>query len=144
MKPKIGICKSHKQEASLYAKGLCHSCYWREMRAKSKPIERKPIERKRTNPIRVISKKRATQMAEYRRLRDEFMKSNPICQARISIVCTHIATDLHHKAPRAFNLCNVNIFMAVCRNCHNHIHSNSDWAYENGFLLTKHLDYYDK
>lgn len=93
---------------------------------------------KKRKAISPVSDKKAKELAKYRKLRDEYLAANNRCEARIDGVCTGGPVDLHHRAPRAFNLCNVDIFMSCCRPCHNHIHDNSEWSFNKGFLLSKH------
>jgi len=93
---------------------------------------------KKRKEISPISDKKAKELAKYRKLRDEYLAANNRCEAQIEGVCIGGPVDLHHRAPRAFNLCNVDIFMSCCRPCHNHIHDNSEWSFEKGFLISKH------
>ena len=91
---------------------------------------------KRT-PLRRVSKKRDTELKEYRKLKAAHLKINPYCE-----VCAKAkATEIHHKLPlgRGGKLCDVTIFLASCRRCHTRIHDNPKWAEENKYLLrTKH------
>lgn len=88
--------------------------------------------------IAPFSKKKLDELAKYRPLRDEYLTANNQCEAQIEGVCIHGPVELHHRAPRAFHLCDTHIFLSVCRPCHRHIHDNSEWAFEKGFLLSKH------
>ncbi len=88
--------------------------------------------------IAPFSKKKLDELAKYRPLRDEYLAANNRCEAQIEGVCVGSPVDLHHRAPREFNLCNVDVFMSCCRPCHDHIHANSEWAFKKGFLLSKH------
>ena len=99
---------------------------------------------KKRKAISPVSDKKAKELAKYRKLRDEYLVANDRCEARIEGVCVGGPVDLHHRAPRAFNLCNVDIFSAVCRPCHNYIHDNSEWSFKKGFLLSKHNDHNGK
>ena len=142
-KVKYGICKgecSQEEEKAIYARGLCQSCYWRDNRNKN-AIKRgngKKEPNKATGihdeqyKISQISKKRLKELATYRPLRDKFMKENPVCQFKD---CSNTANDLHHKARRGKNLCNVETFMAVCRACHDWIENNHAKSVELGYLI---------
>jgi hypothetical protein len=71
-------------------------------------------------------------LKEYRMLRDAYMSGNPICEVS---GCGRVANDLHHRKPRAHHLCDVSIFMAVCRGCHTKIESDDIWARSKGYKL---------
>jgi hypothetical protein len=73
-----------------------------------------------------------SKLKEYRVLRDEYMRSNTICEVD---GCGRLADDMHHKKPRAYHLCDVSIFMAVCRSCHTRIESDDIWARSKGYKL---------
>lgn len=76
--------------------------------------------------IKPISDKLAKKHREYRPLRDKYMKFKG---------CNKPSNDLHHKARRGKNLCNVETFMAVCRTCHNWIEDNPTKSRELGYLI---------
>jgi hypothetical protein len=88
---------------------------------------------KRT-PIRRVSTKRAKQLREYFVIRENYLAEHRLCN-----VCkSSKATDIHHLRGRVGTRLNdTQYFMAVCRSCHDEIHHNPRWAYENGLLLTK-------
>lgn len=90
----------------IFSKGLCQSC-WKINYMK---------------PIRKISFKQQVRNAEYKIVRDQFIKDNPICQANINnehTKCTKEATDVHHQIGRiGERLTDVKNFIALCRNCH--------------------------
>ena len=89
----------------------------------------KPTTSKRIKPI---SDNKLDELKEYRLLRDAYMKNHEICEVK---GCNRLANDLHHKKPRAYHLCDVNIYMSVCRRCHIKIESEDAWARENGYKL---------
>jgi len=85
--------------------------------------------------IRKVSKKRAAQNREYKKLRAEYTEKHPYCEAR-GLSCTFYATDLHHKNHRnGERLNDVSNFMAVCRGCHNWIHAHPAEARAKGWLI---------
>lgn len=94
-------------------------------------MKRKPLKRK---PIRKISGKQGQRLVAYYRLRDQFMKENPIC-----MVCwIEPSRDNHHKAGRrGKRLLDVTTFLAVSRGCHTLIHENMTWAREMGYCLPR-------
>ena len=88
-----------------------------------------PIKRK--TPMRRVSKKRQKENKEYSVLRKGFLKKLPICE----VCMTAAATDVHHMDKRGKNLNEVGTWLAVCRPCHDKIHSNPSWAREKGYLV---------
>jgi len=87
----------------------------------------------RRTPLRRVSAKRRKLLSLYSDLRKTYLQSNEVCE-----VCKeNEATDIHHKLPlgRGGKLNDTSIFLAVCRVCHDHIHSNPKWAEEKGYLL---------
>lgn len=86
---------------------------------------------KRTR-LKPISDKRKAQLREYREVRRNFIKSNPVCE-----VCQRRRTwDIHHKAGRVGKrLLDQFYWLAVCRPCHDRIHDEPRWARETGFLI---------
>lgn len=93
-----------------------------------------PQNKKKVARIKPISDKKQKELAVYRKLRDQYMKSHPMCEVR-SDVCTGKSIDLHHKKPRAFHLLDVDVYMATCRMCHMKIERDDAWARENGYKL---------
>jgi hypothetical protein len=124
IKPKQGYCtECGNTEPIPIIKDKCQYHYWQ---GKRKRIAVKPV------LIKPISDSQSKRLAEYRKVRDEFMKTKNVCEV---FGCYNKPTDLHHKKPRAYHLCDVSIFMAVCRPCHTKIESEDSWARENGYKL---------
>lgn len=72
------------------------------------------------------SKKRAKAEREYSRKRKEFLDKNPLCEH-----CGKMATEVHHKRGRIGDLLtDERHFMAVCREDHQQIEMNPDWAHQ--------------
>jgi hypothetical protein len=87
---------------------------------------------KRT-PLRRVSKKRAKQNREYSRLREEFLKTKPICDC-----CGGRATEIHHKRGRfQKRLLEQDYFAPLCHACHMKAHANPKWAYSVGLMLPR-------
>ena len=107
---------------------MCKYC-WNRYKGIQKPL--KPNK----STIKQVSDKRSKELAEYRKLRDVYMIVNPICEVR---GCSRRATDLHHKVSREFALLDMDVFMAVCRACHNKFEEEDEWARKNGYKLSKH------
>lgn len=64
------------------------------------------------------------------------IESNRICS-----VCKGEATDIHHMKGKIGLLLNdTRFFLSVCRQCHDKIESNPNWAKENGYSLDRNTD----
>lgn len=79
---------------------------------------------KKRKEIKAVSDKRAKELKEYRKLRDEYLKIHTTCEARVDSVCSGGPVELHHLKPRAYHLCDTDVFCAVCRRCHEWIERN--------------------
>ena len=123
-KPSV-IWKNH--EGFKYCK-YCWSC----QKAINSDSSQKPTDYK----IPQVSSKKKKKDAEYLKLRERFLTENPICQVSVA-GCMNGATDVHHKFAGsnrdAFYLVQ-STWLAVCRNCHNHIHANPADARTMGWL----------
>ena len=104
----------------MFSKGLCQR-HWRA--CYGKPLQRQAI-KKRAQRLAPVSAKRAQQLAQYRRLRDGYLKKHP--KREIGVAgCTGVATEVHHTAGRENGrLLVVEDFKATCRACHR-------WATDN-------------
>ena len=102
----------------VFSKGLCKFC-WKIQYGK---------------PINKVSNKQAVKNAEYKIVRDKFVKDHPICQANINNTktkCTIQTTQVHHMSGRIeYRLINIEDFLACCFNCHNYIELNVEEAKE--------------
>lgn len=96
-----------------------------------------PVKRLKVNtPIAPVSAKMRKNLSQYDKLATGFKAMHPHCQAKLP-GCTSNTTDVHHKAGRGVNLCNVNTFLAVCRNCHQIIELNPQLVREYGFTESR-------
>jgi hypothetical protein len=96
-----------------------------------------PTTRKQ-KPIAQRSPKRMSQEREYSKLRQSFLLSSPLCQAKLQNICTTHATDVHHMQGRIGNLLTDETkFLAVCRQCHTWIEEHPAQAKELGFSITR-------
>ena len=86
----------------------------------------------RHTKIKQVSDKQKVRLAEYKKVRDQFMLAHPVCQFK---GCSREATDLHHMKPRAYYLCDVSVFMSVCREHHRYIHDHDVEARSLGYLI---------
>ena len=83
--------------------------------------------------IKSVSDKKLIELAEYRVVRDKYLREHPICEFH---TCDCRVVELHHKKSRKYYLSDVSIFMSVCREHHNWIHENHASAVEFGYLLS--------
>lgn len=98
------------------------------MKPYPKPEKR---EKKKSSKIKPLSDKRAKLEREYQKVRKEFLEVNRYCE-----ICGNSANDIHHKGRRLGKLLvKVELFMAVCRNCHIIIHNNEKEAKQKGYLI---------
>ena len=128
IKVKIGVCLmcDNGIEVPLIAK-LCKNHYW-QSRAKKREGEKTARQ-----PIRKVSRKQASRLRDYQKVRLEFLGDNPFCK-----VCGKRASDIHHKKGREGNLLtNKSYFLAVCRTCHQYIELHPEWAKEKGYSLNR-------
>lgn len=92
-------------------------------------LNKKPIVKKQ---IAKFSKKMLSNLKIYRKLRDKYLEENPICEFK---GCCSNQVELHHKKTREYYLCDVSIFMSVCRYHHKWIDENDNESRELGYLL---------
>ena len=129
------------------------------MISRRKPLVRKtPL--KRSGSIRRVSTKRKRELAEYSKLRKEFLARHPYCQVANALggfheeaviacngkaltrfagrsVCIDVpkATEIHHKNKRfGSRLNDTSEWLAVSRSAHLRIEADKTWAREMGFL----------
>jgi 2,3-bisphosphoglycerate-independent phosphoglycerate mutase len=104
-----------------------------------KVYELKRSEIKQNNkPINQISKKQAKKNSDYSAISKQYKKENPICDAQIKGICTTLTVDVHHKKGRIGELLtDTRYFLAVCRECHNHIETHPKFAFENNFSIRR-------
>lgn len=107
------------------ANGRCASCSHalRKQERLSKKIQV-------VKPVRKVSHKRAEQMTEYMKLRNEYLALYPVCEVED---CNELSCDMHHqRGKEGERLLDTNYFMAVCRNHHNYYTEHSKEAIEQG------------
>jgi len=86
-----------------------------------------------TTKIRKLSKKRAKQNREYRKIEILYLIDNPFC-AR----CNHPSTQVHHMKGRIGTLLTeTRYFLAVCMLCHQWIELHPKEAKELGYSLSR-------
>jgi len=88
-------------------------------------------EKKKPAKIKPRSQKRAKEYAEYRPIRNEFLLDNPICQFK---GCNKESVDNHHKRGKiGRRLLDKRWFLAVCREHHDYLERNPNYAKANGY-----------
>jgi hypothetical protein len=87
---------------------------------------------KRKIPLRRVSEKRAQEIKVYSKKRGLFLDRNALCE----ICKVSKSRDVHHKKGRLNgNYLNEETWIAVCRPCHDWIHSNPSKARKLGLLV---------
>lgn len=113
-------CGSTKVERN----GSCASCNFEQRKSERTKV-------KVIKPVKKVTEKRSKQNQEYARLRDQYLEAYPACEV---VECSRKSTEIHHMQTRTNeNLTNVDMFLAVCRLCHERITVDSAWAIENGY-----------
>ena len=88
-----------------------------------------------TKKIRKHSKKRASQMHQYGKLRNAFLDANPICAVHGGM-CR--STEVHHQKGRVGALLtDIRYFLPVCRAAHHEIEMYPEWAKKMGYSLSR-------
>lgn len=117
-------CNSFKTERN----GYCAT-----YNADQRKAERQAIKdaSKVKKPIAKRTPKRAAEEVQYRKLCREYLDCHPSCEV---VECHRKSTQVHHMQTRTNdNLLNVDMFLAVCYDCHEKITRDSKWAIENGY-----------
>jgi hypothetical protein len=135
MKQKLKECDGCGKETVIWKNHggfkYCKYC-WSCQNPKNKDNIQKPTDYK----IPQVSSKRKKKDQEYLKLRERFLTENHLCQVAVA-GCSNGATDVHHTyagANRdAFYLVQ-STWRAVCRNCHDWIHSHPTEARVLGYL----------
>ncbi len=84
---------------------------------------------KRTR-LRPMSRKREREAKIYSAARRAFLDERPRCEVCVK----RKSQDVHHKSGRGKNYLLEETWLAVCRGCHDEIHSNPTWAREREYL----------
>lgn len=107
IKVKVGLCSLCDGNIEVpLIKGMCQNHYWQS--------KRKPIQKKEVKTIRKVAPKRAKEIAQYIKVKLEYLNEHPFCES-----CGKSATDLHHMKGRlGKDIYDKRYFKALCRTCH--------------------------
>ncbi len=89
-----------------------------EFKPNPKPEPREKKKRKRIPPI---SEKKKHELKVYKKIRDQFLNENTICEKCLE---KHSDQVHHQKGRQGHLLIDTSYFMAVCAPCHRHIEEN--------------------
>ncbi len=95
---------------------------------------------KKKKPIRARSVKRAKEEKKYLELNRKYLEKHPICQVCIDIdnPIKNRSDQVHHKGGRIGKLLTyVPFFLAVCKDHHEDIHNNFEWALEKKYIILR-------
>lgn len=134
---------NHEVSALWRAKGKtqlsgCKDCVGKE---KAKDTTHKPVAftsnstaKKVYSTIAKVSDKKLVELAEYRKVRDKWLRENPFCE-----VCgTPYNLSVHHRAGRIGKLLSdIRFFMTVCTPHHKYIEEHPDWSKARGYSVTR-------
>lgn len=81
-----------------------------------------------------VSDRQRKRLAEYSKLKREYLKQHPFCE----VYPDRPATEIHHCRGRISSLlCDTRYWLAVSRVGHAFIHLNPEWARQEGWLCEK-------
>lgn len=127
IKSKNKICiLCGREDQPHFSKKRCKKCSQKSY--STKEIKRVPIPK--------VSVKRKKENVDYLKLRLQFLNEHQKCEVK-KLGCSIYATEIHHQfsgKDRQKYYLNTNTWLAICRNCHNWIHSFSKEARELGLL----------
>lgn len=141
IKHKKKHCKGCDTDQFLFGYQLCKVCYNKKKIAEKKLKATKPRAK-----IKQVSDKKKVELNIYSKKRAEFLKKYPVCAgAGIIEGCYYDQLlTIHHLCGReGENMLDDKNWMTLCMPCHTFVHNAGSWAYEHGFLKTKHSSEYD-
>jgi len=126
-------CKQNAKSGSIYCIG-----HGRMMKGERLPGDDKeePEDKPAVAPkIEPVADKRKQELKEYNKKRKVFLTKHYKCQVR---GCNNASTEVHHKSGRENDmLLKEEHWMAVCHTHHRAITDNSEWAYKEGYSLSR-------
>lgn len=120
MQPKLKVCDVCGKEKILWKSipPTCKGCYYKHTHSYALTNGKKV----KVYKIRPISETRAKQLAEYRIVRDKYLKEHPICEYP---GCNKTNITLHHKKGRIRALlCDIKHFCSLCHEHHRFVEEN--------------------
>ena len=138
---KLKTCSVCGKETMLWKSNpkACKEC-WLKIKAQESlsPSEISKTPKKTKSPskrIKSMSTKKLSELAEYRKVRDAYLKANKICEHPD---CNNLSEDLHHAKGRVGALLtDVRYFKALCRKCHRWVEENPTEAKSMGLSLSR-------
>ena len=113
-------------------KRYCRQCW----SAHSVTTTPQPTVRRKRLPPR--SPKRIKEDAVYSVERRIFLDEHPVCEAHLPGICTHVATEVHHKEGRTGdNYLDKTKWLGACHQCHCWITDHTKEALEAGLSLKR-------
>ena len=113
-------------------KRYCRQCW----SAHSVTTTPQPTVRRKRLPPR--SPKRIKEDAVYSVERRIFLDEHPVCEAHLPGICTHVATEVHHKEGRTGdNYLDKTKWLGACHQCHCWITDHPKEALEAGLSLKR-------
>lgn len=101
-------------------------------------LERRRSERvKEVKPVKIrkVSPKRSKELAQYERLRKQYLSIHQVCEV---VGCNKMAIQIHHQKGRENGLLlDVNYFMGICAEHHTFYTKHSKEAIELGYSVPR-------
>jgi hypothetical protein len=138
IQPKKKKCDGCGEDAYIWknvdGKRYCKQCS--SNTGVAKPSNTKPTTRQKPIPPR--SQKRSKEERLYLAKRIIFLQEHEVCMIHLPGICTNKSTDIHHLywgSSRNAHFIDFDNVMAVCRSCHDFIHTklSSEEAISKGF-----------
>jgi len=136
IKPKKKLCDGCSEPKVIWknheGKRYCQQCWsCHEGNVKQKPtVKRSPIPQR--------SEKRIKEERLYSAQRIIYLGEHPLCEFHIAGICTHVATEVHHKEGRTGeNYLDKTKWLAGCHQCHQWATDHPKEAIELGFSLKR-------
>ena len=138
---KLKTCSFCKEDKLLWKANpkACQPC-WAKYKASESSSSPKPInlpqkDKSVLKRIKSVSDKKLVELAEYRVVRDQYLKDHPICEF---YTCDCREVELHHAKGRIGSLLtDIRYFRSLCREHHQWAEKNPVLAKEMGLSLSR-------
>jgi len=90
------------------------------------------------SPINRMSLKRKVENGFRKDLRDNQLRAQPLCEAKIENLCGRRATDVHeiiNRSQRSTSWLEPDLFVSLCRQCHSYVTTHPLWARKHALSL---------